>query len=128
MKNMKIELEIPQEIIDHCRKLNIDDVNIPIVFKDYCQDKLGVYVGVAGNEFRIWTEHSDNIDDYVPKSKKAFVEVKMVVEIEMDINSSLEEAINEMSENLSTSDLISSNGCIIGGNIDEYIVQKIEKS
>jgi len=128
MKNMKIELEIPQEIIDICRELNINDVNIPYIFKDYCQDKLGVYVGIAGNEFRNWTKNDDNISDYVPKSKKAFVEVKMVVEIEMDINSSLEEAINEMSENLSTSDLISSNGCIIGGNIDEYIVQKIEKS
>jgi hypothetical protein len=125
---MKIELEIPQEIIDQCRKLNIDDVNIPFIFKDYCQDKLGVYVGIAGNEFRNWTEHDDNICDYVQKTKTAFVEVKMVVQIEMDSKSSLEQAINEMSENLETCDLISRNGCIVGGNIDEYIVQKIDKS
>ena len=62
------------------------------------------------------------------KTKKAFVEVKMVVEIEMDSKSSLEDAIEEMSSNIATSDLISTNGCIVGGNIDEYIVQKIDKS
>ena len=125
---MKIELEIPDGIVRLCRELNIADVNIPIIFKDYCQDKLGVYVGVATNDFKIWTETTDNITDYVMKTKKAFVEVKMVVEIEMDSNSSLEDAINEMSSNISTSDLISTNGCIVGGNIDEYIVQKIDKS
>ena len=125
---MKIELEIPQSIIDQCRELNIADVNIPIIFKDYCQDKLGVYVGVAGNEFRNWTKDDGNICDYVPKTKKAFVEVKMVVEIEMDANSSLESAIEEMSSNIASSDLISTNGCIVGGNIDEYIIQKIDKS
>ena len=125
---MKIELEIPQSIIYQCRELNIADVNIPIIFKDYCQDKLGVYVGVAGNEFRNWTKDDGNICNYLPKTKKAFVEVKMVVEIEMDIDSSLEDAIKEMSTNIETSDLISTNGCIVGGNIDEYIVQKIEKS
>jgi hypothetical protein len=125
---MKIELEIPQSIIDQCRELNINDVNIPYIFKDYCQDKIGVYVGVAGNEFRNWTKDDGNISAYLPKTKKAFVEVKMVVEIEMDINSSLENAIKEMSDNIETSDLISTNGCIVGGNIDEYIIQKIEKS
>ena len=125
---MKIELEIPEGIVKQCRDLNIADVNIPLIFKDYCQDKLGVYVGIAGNEFRNWTKNDDNISDYVPKTKKAFVEVKMVVEIEMDINSSLENAIKEMSDNIETSDLISTNGCIVGGNIDEYIIQKIEKS
>jgi hypothetical protein len=125
---MKIELEIPQGIIDLCREMNIPDVNIPIVFKDYCQDKLGVYVGVATNDFRIWTECDDNISDYVPKTKKAFVEIKMVVEIEMDSESTLEDAIEEMSSNIASSDLISTNGCIVGGNVDEYIIQKIEKS
>lgn len=125
---MKIELEIPQGIIDLCRELNISDNNIPIVFKDYCQDKLGVYVGVATNDFKIWAEIDDNITDYVMKTKKAFVEVKMVVEIEMDADSSLEDAIEEMSSNIATSDLISSNGCIVGGNIDEYIIQKIDNS
>jgi hypothetical protein len=125
---MKIELEIPRGIIVLCRELNISDVNIPIVFKDYCQDKLGFYVGVATNDFKIWAEIDDNICDYVPKTKKAFVEVKMVVEIEMDANSSLESAIKEMSNNIASSDLISTNGCIVGGNIDEYIIQKIDKS
>ena len=125
---MKIELEIPDGIVRLCRELNIADVNIPIIFKDYCQDKLGVYVGVATNDFKIWTETTDNITDYVMKTKKAFVEVKMVVEIEMDSKSSLEDAIEEMSSNIATSDLISTNGCIVGGNIDEYIVQKIDKS
>jgi hypothetical protein len=125
---MKIELEIPVGIVKQCRDLNIADVNIPLIFKDYCLDRLGVYVGVASNEFRNWTKNDDNISDYVPKTKKAFVEVKMVVEIEMDIDSSLEDAIKEMSTNIETSDLISTNGCIVGGNIDEYIVQKIEKS
>ena len=125
---MKIELEIPRGIIVLCRELNISDVNIPIVFKDYCQDKLGFYVGVATNDFKIWAEIDDNICDYVPKTKKAFVEVKMVVEIEMDANSSLESAIEEMSSNIASSDLISTNGCIVGGNIDEYIIQKIDKS
>ena len=125
---MKIELEIPQGIIDLCRELNISDVNIPIVFEDYCKDKLGVYVGVATNDFRIWTETDSNITDYTMKTKKAFVEVKMVVQIEMDADSSLEDAIEEMSSNIATSDLISSNGCIVGGNIDEYIIQKIEKN
>lgn len=124
---MKIELEIPDGIVRLCRELNIADVNIPIIFKDYCQDKLGVYVGVATNDFKIWTETTDNITDYVMKTKKAFVEVKMVVEIEMDSKSSLEDAIEEMSSNIATSDLISTNGCIVGGNIDEYIVQKIDK-
>ena len=125
---MKIELEIPRGIIVLCRELNISDVNIPIVFKDYCQDKLGFYVGVATNDFKIWAEIDDNICDYVPKTKKAFVEVKMVVEIEMDANSSLESAIEEMSSNIASSDLISTNGCIVGGNVDEYIIQKIDKS
>jgi hypothetical protein len=125
---MKIELEIPEGIIIACRELNIADVNIPIIFKDYCQDKLGVYVGVATSDFMIWTKTTDNITDYLPKTKKAFVEVKMVVEIEMDAKSSIEKAIEEMSENIATSDLISSNGCIVGGNIDEYIIQKIDKS
>jgi hypothetical protein len=125
---MKIELEIPESIVKQCRDLNIADVNIPLIFKDYCQDRLGVYVGIAGNEFINWTKDDDNISAYVPKTKKAFVEVKMVVEIEMDINSSLENAIKEMSDNIETSDLISTNGCIVGGNIDEYIIQKIEKS
>jgi hypothetical protein len=125
---MKIELEIPQSIIDQCRELNIADVNIPYIFKDYCQDKIGVYVGLAGNEFINWTKDDGNISDYLPKTKKAFVEVKMVVEIEMDIDSSLESAIEEMSSNIASSDLISTNGCIVGGNIDEYIIQKIDKS
>jgi hypothetical protein len=52
----------------------------------------------------------------------------MVVEIEMDANSSLESAIEEMSSNIASSDLISTNGCIVGGNVDEYIIQKIDKS
>lgn len=125
---MKIELEIPDGIVRLCRELNIADVNIPIIFKDYCQDKLGVYVGEATNDFKIWTEIDDSITVYVMKTKKAFVEVKMVVEIEMDSKSSLEDAIEEMSSNIATSDLISTNGCIVGGNIDEYIVQKIDKS
>ena len=68
---MKIELEIPDGIVRLCRELNIADVNIPIIFKDYCQDKLGVYVGVATNDFKIWTETTDNITDYVMKTKKA---------------------------------------------------------
>lgn len=123
---MKIELEIPDGIVRLCRELNISDKNIPIVFKDYCQDKLGVYVGVATNDFKIWTDTTDNITDYVMKSRKALVEVKMVVEIEMDSNSSLEDAIEEMSSNIATSDLVSSNGCIIDGKINDYIVQKIE--
>lgn len=121
---MKIELEIPQEIIDQCRKLNIDDVNIPFIFKDYCQDKLGVYVGVAGNEFRNWTEHDDNISDYVQKTKKELVEVKMIIEIEMDTNSSLEKAVNEMAENIPTSDVICTNGCIVG--LKDFIANKVE--
>lgn len=125
---MKIELEIPDGIVRLCRELNISDVNIPIVFEDYCKDKLGFYVGVATNDFKIWAEIDDNITDYTMKTKKAFVEVKMVVQIEMDADSSLEDAIEEMSSNIATSDLISSNGCIVGGNIDEYIVQKIDKS
>ena len=74
------------------------------------------------------SEDDGNICDYVPKTKKAFVEVKMVVEIEMDANSSLESAIEEMSSNIASSDLISTNGCIVGGNVDEYIIQKIDKS
>ena len=125
---MKIELEIPQSIIDQCRELNIAYVNILNIFKDYCQDKLGVYVGVVGNEFRNWTKDDGNTCDYVAKTKTAFVEVKMVIQIEMDSNSSLKNAIKEMSENIATSDLISTNGCIVRGNIDEYNVQKIEKS
>ena len=104
---MKIELEIPQSIIDQCRELNIADVNILNIFKDYCQDKLGVYVGVVGNEFRNWTKDDGNTCDYVAKTKTAFVEVKMVIQIEMDSNSSLKNAIKEMSENIATSDLIS---------------------
>lgn len=123
---MKIELEIPQEIINQCRKLNIADVNIPNIFKDYCQDKLGIYVGVVSNDFRVWTEDDDNICNYVEKAKKVFVEVKMVVEVTMDVNSSIEEAMAEMSENIPTCDLISSKGCIIGGKIDEYIVTKLK--
>lgn len=122
---MKIELEIPDGIVRLCRELNISDKNIPIVFEDYCKDKIGVYVGVATNDFKIWTETTDNITDYVMKSKKALVEVKMVVEIEMDSNSLLEDAIEEMSENIPTCDLISSKGCIVGGKIDEYIIKKI---
>lgn len=123
---MKIELEIPQGIIDECRKLNIADVNIPIVFKDYCQDKLGVYVGVATNDFKIWAEIDDNINDYVEKPKKALVEIKMIVEILMDKKTSIEDAISEMSENIPTTDLISSKGCIVGGRVDEFIVKKID--
>lgn len=122
---MKIELEIPQGIIDQCRKMNIADVNIPNIFKDYCQDKLGIYVGVASNDFKYWCEDDDNICDYVETTKKAFVEVKMVIEVTMDSNSSIEEAINEMSQNIPTCDLISSKGCIVGGKVDEYIVKKI---
>ena len=121
---MKIELEIPQSIIDQCRELNIDDVNIPNVFKDYCQDKLGMYVGVAGNDFRYWAEDDDNICSYVPQTKKTKVEIKMIVDIEQDSNKSLKEAIEELSNNLSESDLISTNGCIIGGKVEEYIVVK----
>jgi hypothetical protein len=72
---MKIELEIPQSIIDQCRELNIADVNIPIIFKDYCQDKLGVYVGVAGNEFRNWTKDDGNICDYrEPDTNKYYID------------------------------------------------------
>lgn len=123
---MKIELEIPQGIIDHCRKLNIADVNIPFIFKDYCQDKLGIYVGVATNDFQYWCEDDDNTCNYVEKTKKVLVEVKMVVEVEMDSNSSIEEAIAEMSGNIPTTDLISSKGCIVGGKVDEYIVKKID--
>jgi hypothetical protein len=125
---MKIELEIPQSIIDQCRELNIADVNILNIFKDYCQDKLGVYVGVVGNEFRNWTKDDGNTCDYVAKTKTAFVEVKMVIQIEMDSNSSLKNAIKEMSSNIASSDLISTNGCIVGGNIDGYIIQKIDES
>lgn len=120
---MKIELEIPQGIIDQCRKLNINDFNIPNVFKDYCQDKLGYYVGIASNDFRYWAEDDDNICDYVEKTKKAIVEVKMMVVIEMDSQKSVEDAINEMSDNIPTSDLISSNGCIVGGEVKEFKVK-----
>ena len=123
---MKIELEIPQGIVDLCRELNIADVNIPIVFKDYCQDKLGFYVGVATNDFRIWTECDDNICDYVVKPKKALVEVKMLVEIEMDSNSSLTKAIDEMSSNIPTCDLISTNGCIVDGKVQEFIILPVK--
>jgi hypothetical protein len=123
---MKIEIEIPDGIVLLCRELNISDENIPVVFEDYCKDKLGIHVGVDTNDFKIWTETTDNITDYIMKTKKALVEVKMFVEIEMDSNSSLEDAIEEMSSNIATSDLVSSNGCIIDGKINEYIVQKIE--
>ena len=126
---MKIELEIPHDIVKQCRELGINDVNIPFIFEDYCKDRLGYYVALTGTNFKYWASDDENIADWIPiKTTKAFVEVKMVVEIEMDETSTLEDAIKEMSENIATSDLISSNGCIVGGNIDEYIIQKIDKS
>lgn len=123
---MKIELEIPEEIIRQCREMKIADVNIPYIFKDYCQDRLGYYVGVISNDFSKWAKDDDNTCGYVEKTKKAFVEVKMVIEVSVDGRSSIEEAINEMSENIPTCDLISSKGCIVGGKVDEFIVKKID--
>lgn len=119
---MKIELEIPKEIIDHCRDLNISDVNIPFLFKDYCQDKLGVYVGLAGNEFRNWSKETDNVTDYVSTSKTELVEIKMVVEITMDSNKSVNDAVQELSDNLAESDLISTNGCIVDGKVEQFMI------
>lgn len=123
---MKIELEIPQGIVEQCKKLNIAEENISVVFKNYCYDKLGYFVALTDNDFKYWCEDDDNICDYVEKTKKVLVEVKMVVEVTMDNNSSIEEAMAEMSENIPTCDLISSKGCIIGGKIDEYIVTKLK--
>lgn len=58
-------------------------------------------------------------------TKKALVEIKMIVEIEMEKHRLVVDAIEEMSENISTSDLISSNGCIVSGKIGEYSVKEI---
>ena len=123
---MKIELEIPQDVVDHCRKLNIADVNIPIVYKDFCYDRLGYFVALTSNEFKHWAEDDDNTCNYIEKTKKALVEVKMVIEVTMDKNNSVDDAIAEMSENISSSDLISSKGCIVGGRVEEYIIKKLQ--
>lgn len=120
-----IEIEVPTDVVEHCKKINISEENIKIVFKDYCYDKLGYYTDSIEKNFLEWTEDENNICDYAEESKKVFVEVKMIIQVELDKNNSIDDAINEMSENISSSDLISRKGCIVGGKIDEYIIRKI---
>lgn len=124
---MKIELEIPKGIIEHCKKLNIPEENIPKVFETYVKDKLGYFVDLTDSDFRFWTEDDDNICDFVSDTKEYWLEAKMMIKVTMSKDADVDEAVKEISQNIRESDLLSKNGCIIDGYLDEYIVENIKK-
>ena len=55
------------------------------------------------------------------------IELKLILKIETISEHNVDNAINELSKNISQSDLISENGCIINGSIKEFIVKRSYK-
>ena len=62
---MKIIIDIPDSIADHCKEIGIPMDKIPKVFQDFVYDNMGFnsHWGIAS--FLEWTEEDDNISEYL---------------------------------------------------------------
>jgi len=62
---MKITIEVPDAIIEHCKELNISQENIPKLFQFFIYDRLGFDSHWGIDSFLEWCEEDDNICDFV---------------------------------------------------------------
>lgn len=61
---MKITINIPNEVIKHCKKLGIPEDNIPSVMEAFFDDITGFNSPWGIDSFTEWCAESDNLVDF----------------------------------------------------------------